>query len=432
MTRLFIRFYVGVIVILVVALCIMAFAFKNRFDTDFPRIKEKALGGGVNVARQALKLAGDDPGDSVLEKLRAQFDYPVEVVAGGQVADEVREWFVDGDDVMVHVGDKLLVLTPSTSGTAALKLGPVTLPQGPVETDMIVSLGVVLLLVAIAIVLMLRPLARQLGAMERTAISFADGDLSARVDVKSADSARTLAEAFNEMAGRTEALVRTQRELLQAVSHELRTPLARVNLAIDLIRTARDERERELRLKSLDSAAEDLDELVGELLQYVRLETGLPQVAWESIELAPLVEELIEKHSHGSSEMQFQIGADLDHGDVRIVADRSGLARALGNLLANASRFGRRCVIINATATPAGVIIDVDDDGPGIPEPDRQRAFEPFVRLEDTGRGAGLGLALVKRIVANHGGTAVAVESPFGGCRIRTFWAFAATPDECT
>lgn len=333
------------------------------------------------------------------------------------------------DDVMVHVGDKLLVLTPFADGTAALKLGPVALPQGPVETDMLVSLGVVRLLVAIAIMLMLRPLARQLSAMERTAISFADGDLSARVNVERADSARTLAEAFNEMARRTEALVRTQRELLQAVSHELRTPLARINLAIDLIRTARDEQERETRLKSLDTASEELDELVGELLQYVRSETSLPQLTPESIELAPLVEELIDKHSLVRSEIEFRIGPDLDRGEVRIVADRSGLARVLGNLLANASRFGRRCVIINASATPAGVTIDVDDDGPGIPEPDRKRAFEPFVRLEETGRGAGLGLALVKRIVANHGGTAMALQSPLGGCRIRTFWPCARSLD---
>lgn len=432
MTRLFIRFYVGVIVILIVALCIMAFTFKNRFDTDFPRIKDKAMGGGVSLAREELGTRSAGAAENGLEKLRARFDYPIQIVDGEHVSNEVREWFAEDDDVMVHVGDKLLVLTPLGNGSDALKFGPVTLPQGPVETDMIVSLGVVLLLVAIAIVLMLRPLAQQLSAMERTAISFADGDLSARVDVQRADSARTLAEAFNEMATRTEALLRTQRELLQAVSHELRTPLARITLAIDLIRTAHNEQEREGRLQSLDTAAGELDELVGELLQYVRLETSLPQLAWENIELAPLVEELIEKHSIVRPGMQFQIGPELDRGNVRIVADRGGLGRAFSNLLANASRFGRQRIVVNAVVTPDGVTIDVDDDGPGIPEPDRERAFEPFVRLEDSGAGAGLGLALVKRIVASHGGTTIAMESPFGGCRIRTFWPFSATPDERT
>jgi signal transduction histidine kinase len=86
--------------------------------------------------------------------------------------------------------------------------------------------------------------------------------------------------------------------------------------------------------------------------------------------------------------------------------------------------------MIDAKASPEGTVIDVDDDGPGIPVADRERAFEPFVRLEETDRGAGLGLALVKRIVANHGGSVMALESPFGGCRIRTFWPLASAPVE--
>jgi two-component system sensor histidine kinase RstB len=195
-----------------------------------------------------------------------------------------------------------------------------------------------------------------------------------------------------------------------------------MTFAIDLIRTARNDQERESRLNSLDTAAQDLDELVGELLQYVRLETGVPQPATESIELLPLVEELIEKASLTCNTIQFQIGPELNRGDVCMVADRVGLARVLNNLLANASRFGRQRVIVDASVSMFGTTIDVDDDGPGIPELDRARAFEPFVRLEETGRGAGLGLALVKRIVANHCGTAMALESPVGGCRIRTFW----------
>jgi signal transduction histidine kinase len=98
------------------------------------------------------------------------------------------------------------------------------------------------------------------------------------------------------------------------------------------------------------------------------------------------------------------------------------LKRALGNLLANAARFGESRVVIDIDDSPHELAIVVDDDGPGIPLGDRQRVFEPFVRLEKSGRGAGLGLALVKRIAANHGGTVDAQESPLGGCRIRTVW----------
>ncbi len=69
-------------------------------------------------------------------------------------------------------------------------------------------------------------------------------------------------------------------------------------------------------------------------------------------------------------------------------------------------------------------IVDIDDDGPGIPESEREHVFQPFVRLQGNSpdRGVGLGLALVKRILAQHGGSVEALTSPLGGCRIRTTW----------
>ncbi len=422
MTRLFIRFYLGVITILLVALCITAFAFHYRLDADFDIIVERAMSGGVRLARDTLETTPNDSAAAALEKLQNRFDYPIRILSEEQVPTAVREWLLKDDDVVVHVDNELWVLTPLGNGTDTVWLGPVSIPSGQIETDMKIAVGAVLLLVAIVIAILLRPLARQLSELEQTAVSIAGGNLGARVDLQRSLSAKTLAQAFNDMAARVETLLRTQRELLQAVSHELRTPLARIHFAIDLIRTAHDDGDRELRLKSLDTAAQELDELVGELLRYIRLETSVLQPALESIELLPLVEELIEKDSLACDTIQFEIGPGLDRGDLSMVADRSGLARVLSNLLANASKFGRSCVIVDASVSPTGFTIDIDDDGPGVPKSDRERMFEPFVRLEESGHGAGLGLALVKRIVASHGGTVTALESPLGGCRIRTFW----------
>lgn len=422
MTQLFIRFYIGVICILFVALCIMSFAFRNRFDADFDRIKEKAMGKDLTQARDVLKARRDGAGAIDAEKLQKQFKYPIRVLADDHTSDVLRQLLSKGDEVVVHTGNELSVLIPFEDGTDAIQLGPIVLPRGSIETDMQISLGAVLLLVAIAIALLLRPLAGQLNVLERAAISIAAGNLEARVDVQSAPSARTLVRAFNDMAARIESLLRAQRELLQAVSHELRTPLARITFAIDLIRSAQNDLEREPRLRSLDSAAQELDELVGELLQYVRLETSGTQSACENIDLLPLVEELIEKNSVIGGMILFEIGPELSRGDVRAVADRVGFARVLSNLLANARRFGRQRVIVEANASSAGTTIDVDDDGPGIPVADRARVFEPFARLDEAEHGVGLGLALVKRIVANHGGTIATMNSPLGGCRMQAFW----------
>jgi signal transduction histidine kinase len=260
--------------------------------------------------------------------------------------------------------------------------------------------------------------------VEHAAQAIAAGDLSARVDERRVRSARPLAQAFNNMASRTEALVRTQRELLLAVSHELRTPLSRMRFAIELIGGAKDDGERKRRLEELDTATEELDELIGELLSYVRMETTDPQLDREHISLRDTLEVLVTKHAALYPSIQFEVSEELGGEENTVVADRTGFQRAIGNLLSNAGRYAKSQVTIRAESDSGSVIVDVDDDGSGIPASERQRVFEPFVRLDDSpnGRGAGLGLALVKRTVTQHGGSVEVLTSPLGGCRIRTKW----------
>ena len=121
-----------------------------------------------------------------------------------------------------------------------------------------------------------------------------------QIDERRIRSAKPLAQAFNDMANRTEALVRTQRELLQAVSHELRTPLSRMRFAIDLIETAKTDAERRQRLDSLDMATEELDELVGELLSYVRMETTTPELDVEHVLLPDVLKFSCRPHQSGA------------------------------------------------------------------------------------------------------------------------------------
>jgi signal transduction histidine kinase len=110
-----------------------------------------------------------------------------------------------------------------------------------------------------------------------------------------------------------------------------------------------------------------------------------------------------------------------------IFADRTGFQRAMGNLLSNAGRHAKSQVTVNAVCGKELITVDVDDDGKGISECDRARVFEPFQRLDDgtNGHGVGLGLALVKRVVTQHGGIVEVLASPLGGCRIRTTWPIA-------
>lgn len=295
------------------------------------------------------------------------------------------------------------------------------------------TLALVLLPAALAILLLLRPVAKQLRQIESAAQSIAQGNLQSRVDEQRIGSARNLAKAFNQMASRTETMVRTQRELLQAVSHELKTPLARIRFAMDLASSATDESERNKRLNAIDKAVEDLDGLVEELMNYVRMEDTTVALHPESVSICEVLDGLFERYRTLHEDRDFRWEPSSIGASLHVLADRTALYRALGNLIGNAARFANRHVVASVSREGDWVIVDIDDDGPGIPKSDRSRVFEPFVRLgnqpnptgDSTAAGVGLGLAIVRRTIEQHSAKWEIGDSPLGGCRVRTYWPIA-------
>ena len=383
----------------------------------------------MRLTADRLDAAKPDDRSAVLDELQTRFEFPIELAGRGDLPDWPAGRIARGEDVVFYSPDRQpnerwFAATPLENGTEIVRFGPLPSFERIEQKAATTTLALVLLPAAIAIALLLRPVARQLRRVEHTAQAIAAGDMSARVDERRVRSARPLAQAFNNMAGRTEALVRTQRELLQAVSHELRTPLSRMRFAIDLIETAKDDEERKRRLESLDAATEELDGLVDELLSYVRMETTEPKLELEHVALQDTLDVLIPKHAALYPSVQFEVSEDIGSDESIILADRTGLQRAIGNLLSNAGRHAKSRVTICMERTDGATIVDIDDDGDGIPESEQDRIFEPFVRLENgsNGYGAGLGLALVKRILTQHGGNVEVLTSPLGGCRIRTIW----------
>jgi two-component system, OmpR family, sensor histidine kinase RstB len=387
---------------------------------------EDALAGWMRLT--ADKVAFDANHEATVAQLQKQFDYPVQLITRADLPEEQRTRIEKGEDIVFYTlgNDQWFAATPLTPGADMLRFGPFFSIDRSEHKAAATTLALVLLPAALAIALLLRPVARQLRQVENAAKAITAGDLSARVDERRIGSARPLAQAFNSMAGRTETLLRTQRELLQAVSHELRTPLSRMRFAIDLIETAKDDAERKRRLDGLTAAAEDLDELVDELLRYVRMETAEPLLHKEPVGVQDVLDVLLPKYAVLHPSIDFRVTIQIEQDEKTAFVDRLGFHRVLGNLLSNAGRYAKSKVTIRAESIDGAIIIDVDDDGCGIPESERERVFEPFVRLDDctseNNRGVGLGLALVKRIVTRHGGSVELLASPLGGCRARTVW----------
>ena len=391
---------------------------------------DASLAGWMRLTKAKLDAKTPPQRASVLAELQKQFDVGLEIAATSQLPQDTHQRLVRGDVELAFyspAGEQWFSAIPLSDPQQVIRFGPFRSFEDIEQKAATTTLGLVLLPAALAIAILLRPVARQLRQVEHAAKAIAAGDLSTRVNEKNMNSAKPLAAAFNHMASRTESLVRTQRELLQAVSHELRTPLSRMRFAIDLIATAKDDDERQQRLESLDAATEELDELVGELLSYVRMETTEHKVEPEDVAVRDALADVSGKYATLHPHVAFNIDDRVDQRHV-VFADRHGFLRVMGNLLSNAGRFASSQVVATAESADGTTIVTVDDDGPGIPEADRDRVFEPFVRLEKAdgkdcqGRGVGLGLTLVQRILTQNGASIEILESPLGGCRVRTRW----------
>ncbi len=382
---------------------------------------ENSIAGWMLLAAHQIDESNPAQRPAAIDRLQHRFEIAIQLAAVEELPEAVRRRIGRGDQVVFYEdepagSDRFYSVTPMAGGSQMLRFGPFPSFQRIEQKAATTTLALVLLPAAFAIALLLRPVARQLRHVENAAKAIASGDLNARVNESRVHAVKPLAHSFNFMAERTESLVKSHRELLQAVSHELRTPLARIRFAADLIGTAKTDQERQRRLAAVDEATQQLDDLVGELLTYVRADSGDVKVAPENVSVAELFSEVIKANEPLHPSLDFQLAGDCD--DLVVVADRAGLMRALNNLTRNAARFAKHRVVLSAQKIDHGISICVDDDGPGVSEADREKIFQPFIRLEGTSdSGSGLGLALVDRIIRSHGGDVRVDDSPGGGAR---------------
>jgi len=212
--------------------------------------------------------------------------------------------------------------------------------------------------------------------------------------------------AFNRMQDRIGALIADRTQALAAVGHDLRTPLARLRLRAESVS---DEAPR----VAMERDLAEMEAMIASLLAYLGGEGDPeePAVADIAVICATLVDDATDT-GHDATY------AGPDHLPMRV--RRSALKRAIGNLVDNALRFGE-AITVSLAQGPDGVVIAVEDDGPGIPPAMLGKVLEPFVRAGDErGRdtaGFGLGLSIVVRLVEVEGGTLSLANRPTGGLR---------------
>jgi signal transduction histidine kinase len=269
-------------------------------------------------------------------------------------------------------------------------------------------LGLVGLAVAVGSYPVVRRVTRRVEQLRRGVERWGEGDLSVRVDESGNDEVAFLARRFNHAAERVDTLVKSHKSLLANASHELRSPLARIRMGLELMDPEPSPRTRDEITRNIA----ELDQLIDEILLASRLDSREADVGtMESVDLTGL-----------AAEESARAGAELDTGSAQATVVVPGvpklLRRAIRNLLENARRYSPGPVVTQIALEDGWAVVRVCDRGPGVPEAERERIFEPFYRLRGASEregGVGLGLALVRSIAQRHHGSAHCEDNPGGG-----------------
>lgn len=303
-----------------------------------------------------------------------------------------------------------------------VQMGPIT-RGGSLSLNLNLPLLMGLLLaLSLSIYLVMRSIETRMARLELAAARIASGRLETRVKVERGDFLGRLGMAFNGMASQVQTLLRGQQEMIRAVSHELRTPVARIRFAAQMVEDMTDEPAIRRQLQGIDADIGELDELIDEILTYARLDgetMGGAEMETSLVDCRALAGRVIDTLSPLHEGLTFSLAPGPA---VTLYAEPRYLQRALQNLVSNACRYGHSQVAVRLSDEPNLVRIDVEDDGPGVPVEARGEIFKPFARL-DTSRtrssgGYGLGLSIVQKIMAGHGGSVTVDHSTaFGGAR---------------
>ncbi len=278
--------------------------------------------------------------------------------------------------------------------------------------------------------------------LDRGAALLAQGQLAARLPVRSSNELGQLAGAFNAMAARLQAehdelerrvetrsreLLRTARlaelgTIAAGIAHEINNPLASIVACTDGLRRDHAEGRSDAArtdeyLAIIGKEAMRAQGITASMLRLAHPQQGRHEPVW----LQQEIDELLRLFAHQARQAQVSISARVDPAAPAALGDAGALRQVILNLLRNALEASPRGGAIRLAVAPctAGVAITVADQGPGVPAADADRIFEPFFTTKAPGAGTGLGLSIVHRIVQDHGGRIEVAAGPDGGAAFR-------------
>ncbi len=318
--------------------------------------------------------------------------------------------------------DLLYVAVPIASGGVVHGAVRITYPTSELDRRVrnywFVLAGIAAVVLAVAALIGLRFahwIRQPLEGLELAAADAGSGDLSARAPVpEGPPELRQLALEFNDMVTRVEGLVSAQQEFVADASHELRTPLTALRLRLEnLERHVGDDGRGSLRAAEIEVGR--LSGLVDDLLALARADAGTTPA--ETVDLVAVARDRLDALGPGIGETRLELVAE-ESVAVRAGADR--VAQVLDNLVSNALRHAPSSerIVVSVSSAGGRALLRVTDEGHGMTEEQKERAFDRFWRAGSGAPGSGLGLAITRRLVELDGGTVELLDAPSGGLEV--------------
>lgn len=440
--KIFIWFWVAMIIINVATFAIFALTRPTPIRRSWRDLTQ--VGPNAQRAAEIYEQSGGSALTAALQSTEKStgvsatfFDESGKELSGRAApagASELIERAAESREVEFNfAGRETIVARPVVSAKGQRYIYVAHIPRPPFQQTLqpqLLRLLVILVIGGIFCFWLARYLTTPLLKLRTTTNELAEGNLGARVAdrlMKRRDEVGQLGRDFNGMAERLESMVKAQQRLLGDISHELRSPLARLGVALGLARQ-RSGAEANGALDRIERESDNLNEMISQLLELTRLESGTDNRKKTVIDLASLVRDVAEDADYEARGVNRSVQVVwTERCTINGIEDL--LRSAVENVVRNAVRFtpeGTAVEVALQRQNGGGgnfAVISVRDHGTGVPEESIEKIFHPFYRAEDardrqSGGGTGLGLAITERAVRMHGGSVKAANAKDGGLAV--------------
>ncbi|MGX5173076.1 ATP-binding protein [Aliikangiella sp. IMCC44653] len=421
-SQLFFRFYL----VIVVSLVAVGWAIDSfwRHSVSQTQIEEPQF-PHLTAAAGLLNLSEDKLHSQQLNDFNLSLSTQIKLVPVSSIhVKEIEQQLLSGNPVTLSDGE-------IETTYVMLKNQRSLLAQEHQTTDYHQTieyfwLAIFYLLIALIVYFLIRPLTKDLKALESAALNFSDKQFNTSIRLSKNSPVHQLAQVYNQLLKRIQQLITDQKEMTNAISHELRTPIARIKFSLEMAQSGielnKPAQTIASHLQSINEDIQEIHQLVDELLALASFEKQAVNATLERGDLTSLVKSTIEKLTPLAGDLKIEYTNQSINSFA--YCDSMLIERALQNLITNAINYAKTTIKVQIDESPLDYSISVHDDGPGIKSDNFEQVFNSFVRLNTSAKvkGFGLGLAIVKRIMHMHQGEALVGHSELGGAHFTLRW----------